>query len=909
MNQENQKASSHSVPRIERHYQNMSVRHIGFEVGTHIGFVVEHSLCTGCATCEAICPEDAISMQYNACKGIYEAIVNETLCTHCELCVMACPGFELDMYDRHESQRELPYHPLVGPYRELWRAWTNNEQRRLKGASGGMITEVLDYMFKQGEIDGAIVSRMNPDAPLEVMGYIATTPEELQPSQKSHYTPNPLNAILKPIIRGEMPNRRLAFVGLPSHVHGLRLVQKLYPHTAEQIPYVLSMFTSHVPSRRATEFLLYKKKLHPKDVALLEYRGGGVPGRIRVVLKDDSEHVVPHLHWTYWGHSFPYFFYPVREWLYFDKLSEWADFSMGDNWQKGLREQGGASTIVTRSDKAAAIIRQMIAEEIISTTPMSAEDLVHDQRLHTKLNIGIRLKVWQLLGREIPIYTHHLPVRWKDFLRTFRFSLHVLLSEHAIPFPIMEKIILTDYILRKKLPEKIKTLKRFVNVLLPERKFASKPSAKYKIVMIGGFGGHDIGDEAMPHADRINLKKLLKNDVDIVMVSHDPEYTSVYHGERAIYDIRILGFHPKAPLPQKIRSLGAIIVFLSGAVAQKYGIRLRLWHSARNLLDELSNADILFNVGGGNLNSIIAPELYKKCTTYLVARILNKPVLISGQTIGPFSRLIDMLYARVCMDKVHMITFRDRHTSQERLRKIGVSAPQMMDTADDAMTIPVISRQEALEILNRETKQDWNNRTSLLVFMNMKGSLKLFKGSDRQQGLTREIVLMAEIADHIIEDFQASIVFLPTDYNPAVDDRPIHREVVSHMKQGNRAFCVEEELPDSALKGLIGLADAVIGARYHFCVFAASLSIPFLGIASGQYQQTKLQGLANLCNLPDSFVHHDMEFATFEEVYPQVVAFLNNREDIQSTLHQVAPLLEERSLTVVKEAVNLLQQR
>ncbi|MBN1890307.1 MAG: polysaccharide pyruvyl transferase family protein [Thermoflexales bacterium] len=897
--------------RIQRHYQRLSAAEVGFNVGKHIGFVAKNSLCTGCATCEAVCPTDAVQVRYNSGKGIYEPCVDDALCTQCELCVMVCPGFELDLYERPESQKALPCHPLVGPHRGIWRACSLDVAIRDNGASGGMVTQILCHLLSVGEVDGAIVTRMNPAAPLEALSYIAHTRDELIAAQKSKYCPVPLNQVLKPIIRGEDHDRRLAFVGLPAHVHGLRLLQRVYPDLRNRLPYVLSLFTSHVPSRRATEFLCYKQGVRPEDLAQLEYRGEGVPGRLRLVLKDGTERFVNHLDWTYWGHTFPYFFYPVREWLYFDKLSEWADFSVGDNWQGGLGRPHGTATVITRSDAAEQIVRQMLGAELIQAAPMGVDDVVRDQGLTKKMNIGIRLSVWRRLGRKVPIYTHDLPIRRVDFLRTLRFSLNVLMGEHALPFWLLDKIISFDYLLKqlgRQFQRGFSLLARMLKAFALEKRPPPQRSRSCKVVMIGGFGAHDIGDEAMPHADRLNLKTLLENDVEIVMLSHDPAYTAAFHGERAVHDVRALGLRPGSNLKAKIVTLGATLLFLVAALAERYGLRLRLWTSARLALDEIASADMLFNVGGGNLNSVIPQELYKKCTQYLAARILGKTVIVSGQTIGPFTDRLDAWYARLCLDRVHMITFRDKHTSHQRLRAIGVSMPEVLDAADDAMTIPCIPAREAGRVLLAEAGQDWLDlETSLAVAMNLKGSLKVFKGQGRQPGLEREISLMAQIADGLVRGFNAKILFIPTDYCQGVDDREIHREIVAGMAYPEHARCVEGEYDDSTLKGLIGLFDLALGARYHFTVFSASMRIPFVGLASGVYQQTKLKGLADLCGLPQCFVQHDMEFACYEEVWLQVQSVVQTRAAIREQLERVVPELEDRSTIAVREAAKLLK--
>jgi ferredoxin len=41
--------------------------------------------CTSCGTCEAVCPEEAIS------RGDEAFMISPHLCTECEECVTACP--------------------------------------------------------------------------------------------------------------------------------------------------------------------------------------------------------------------------------------------------------------------------------------------------------------------------------------------------------------------------------------------------------------------------------------------------------------------------------------------------------------------------------------------------------------------------------------------------------------------------------------------------------------------------------------------------------------------------------------------------------------------------------------------------------------------------------------------------
>jgi len=117
---------------------------------------------------------------------------------------------------------------------------------------------------------------------------------------------------------------------------------------------------------------------------------------------------------------------------------------------------------------------------------------------------------------------------------------------------------------------------------------------------------------------------------------------------------------------------------------------------------------------------------------------------------------------------------------------------------------------------------------------------------------------------------------------------------------------VEDELSDVELKSLIGTAGLAIGARYHYCVFAAAEGVPFLGLASGVYQQTKLQGLANLLDLDECFVPLDAEFASFGEVWPYVARVMSDRKRIAAALRERIPSLIERSAYGVNTAVEII---
>ena len=420
----------------------------------NINFVVENNLCTMCGTCAGICPENAIDMVMNYSKGVYLPVIDESLCNECGLCVQCCPGFKVDINKyRNRKKDEVRINQLFGAYSSIFRAYSRNNNIRKRGASGGMITSILSYLFSEELIDAAIVTKMDQNDPIDVVPYIAYNDKDLLLSQKSKYAPTALNTILRKCLSDEFEGKRLAYVGLPCHIEGLNLAQHLYSKLAKRIVVTLSLFCHHMPSRRATEFLMYKNNIQFENLKHIDYRGNGKPGRLRFLLKDNREIFVHHLHWTYWGCAFLNFFIPVRCWLCYDKTGEMADFSVGDNWQKYKIDMKGAATVITRSRQAIELLQNMFQKGYIEKSDMSVEELIRDQDLRNVNNISPRLDLWKLLGRKIPLYDNLIlkrKIHVKELIPAFR----IMICNFHISFPIIDniiKIFYTQQIVYKKI--------------------------------------------------------------------------------------------------------------------------------------------------------------------------------------------------------------------------------------------------------------------------------------------------------------------------------------------------------------------------------------------------------------------------------------------------------------------------
>lgn len=319
-------------------------------------------LCTGCGTCTALCPTQALEMRVNEKKGVYEPVLTGE-CNECGICLRVCPGLGVDFRKLNmEIFGREPEDILLGNYEACYVAHSTDEKLRYDSSSGGMVTQVLLYLLEEGLIDGALVTRMNPEKPLEPEPFIARTSEEIIEARGSKYCPVPANVALREII--DVPGR-YAVVGLPCHIQGIRKAELLNRKLRERIVYHLGILCNNTPNFKATEFLLKHINLKKEEIKKINYRGKGWPGFLSIKTKNRDIKFLPKL--EYWDSGFGQFFCSVICKLCIDHFCKFSDASFGDYWVE-TRKNDGLSLVIMRKKNLMKIISSMNPEKICKKT-------------------------------------------------------------------------------------------------------------------------------------------------------------------------------------------------------------------------------------------------------------------------------------------------------------------------------------------------------------------------------------------------------------------------------------------------------------------------------------------------------------------------------------------------------------
>ncbi len=162
-------------------------------------------------------------------------------------------------------------------------------------------------------------------------------------------------------------------------------------------------------------------------------------------------------------------------------------------------------------------------------------------------------------------------------------------------------------------------------------------------------------------------------------------------------------------------------------------------------------------------------------------------------------------------------------SSRDRDRLLALSVPRDRITvaADMAWLLPKVAAD-----FGRRTLQQHGIAGQRLVAVNVNGETALLQ---REPRLFEKL---AAVLDRLVEHHGASVLFVCNEIREdATFDKAAAASVKAHMRRKNAAFDLPNEYwAPQEMMSILAACDMAISTRYHFCLFAALQSVPFLAI-------------------------------------------------------------------------------
>ena len=328
---------------------------------------VVRDLCCGCGMCAAVCPQNAVTMDWGTCGELVPKLASGN-CTECGLCSQVCPT------DAHRDDQTLmaqqsfgnhpaaKYTPQTGPYLQSYVGFARADGHRQRGASGGLVTWLLEALLTRGEIDGVVTVRPQRRSVDRLFGYdILRDASGLRQAANSVYYPVELSAALRSLAR-EDNQRTYAVVALPCRAYALRRAMARSAVLRRKIRFIIGLTCGQLPNRFFTEYCATTVGLAPDRIARVWYRSmvnAKQAGDYSMAIAG-SEGEAASIPYQPLQHHLLANSYFIHQACYFcdDVFAETADATFMDAWLPAYgADTRGTSLVITRHPQLDAFLR------------------------------------------------------------------------------------------------------------------------------------------------------------------------------------------------------------------------------------------------------------------------------------------------------------------------------------------------------------------------------------------------------------------------------------------------------------------------------------------------------------------------------------------------------------------------
>lgn len=334
----------------------------------------------------------------------------------------------------------------VGTYRNAYLTYAQNEQTRIRAASGGTTSAMLIHGLEAGDFDGAVVCHtVVKDNKVRAHFAIATTVEQILQAQGSKYVETAFLREVLPLIRTF--DGRVAVVGLPCDITALKRRCLKEPDLAKKVRLTFALVCGH-NSRTELIDAVTARLVREAGQPLVDYRFsvGHWRGRLEAEFANGAVLTKPSKYFKDYQNLF--FFSERKCMACHDHYGYDADLSMGDVWLFRLKEDPIKHTgVISRTEAGQTAFDRAFAAGIVRASSLDIREIMDGQSRIGPFhyNVSARYRAGRLVGFKLKDSVQQ-SVSWHAYLDALLTLVNLRVSETAwgrklilaLPRPILK---------------------------------------------------------------------------------------------------------------------------------------------------------------------------------------------------------------------------------------------------------------------------------------------------------------------------------------------------------------------------------------------------------------------------------------------------------------------------------------
>ncbi len=284
-------------------------------------------------------------------------------------------------------------------------------------------------------------------------------------------------------------------------------------------------------------------------------------------------------------------------------------------------------------------------------------------------------------------------------------------------------------------------------------------------------------------------------------------------------------------------------------------------------------------------------------TLLLMFKALNKTTAIYAGSLNPANldssgvkKRLSEFISLLGINAASSVTLREE-ISLSKVKKIGVKNVArigvypdlafLVSPVDDA-TIDEIFHREGLKLDGDYVGMAFNRRTLRHASA----------GNNTDESVEHACKSIAEIADKVVADYDAEIVFVPHSIGPTpnLDDRILADKIIGYMVNKKSAVNIVNEYSPMEIKGIASRLFFAFGSRLHFCIDAISMAVPTLFLT--YEKDIRGHGIIQKMLKKEDYVF-DIDNLESTQLLGAVFDLMSRKEEITAHLKNILPELRK----------------